>query len=137
MKALSLLQPWASLVVWGHKTIETRSWRTAYRGELLIHASRGKSGELIAQEPAFKRHIPHYDRLPFGALIGKVLLTDVVPVDALFLSDSLINKLSMEERAFGDYTRGRYAWMLEEPVAFADPIRINGSLGLWDYELNT
>ncbi len=40
MKAISILQPWASLVALGHKKIETRSWNTKYRGELLIHASK-------------------------------------------------------------------------------------------------
>ena len=39
MKALSLRQPWASLIANGHKTIETRTWRTRYRGPLAIHAS--------------------------------------------------------------------------------------------------
>lgn len=40
MKVISLLQPWASLVILGHKKIETRSWNTKYRGDLLIHASK-------------------------------------------------------------------------------------------------
>lgn len=136
MKALSLLQPWASLVVMGIKTIETRSWRTPYRGELLIHASAGKSGGLVAREKVFRKHIPDFNALPFGAIIGKVILVDVLPVETLFMSDDMINKLTMEERAFGDYSKGRYAWMLEEPMIFDQPIPVKGSLSLWNYDFN-
>lgn len=42
MKVISIMQPWATLIVLGHKKIETRSWNTKYRGEILIHASAGK-----------------------------------------------------------------------------------------------
>ncbi len=77
MKTLSLLQPWATLVVMGIKQIETRSWSTAYRGPLLIHASKGKAGEIFAQDAPFKKYIPNFKQLPFGYIIGKVTLTDV------------------------------------------------------------
>ena len=40
MKAISIHQPWASLIAFGEKRFETRSWKTDYRGPLLIHASR-------------------------------------------------------------------------------------------------
>ncbi len=65
MKTLSLLQPWATLVVMGVKQIETRSWRTDYRGPLLIHASKGKAGEIFAQDAPFKKYIPNFKQLPF------------------------------------------------------------------------
>jgi activating signal cointegrator 1 len=133
MKTLSLLQPWASLVVMGQKKIETRSWSTSHRGELLIHASLGKKGGLIAQEDPFKKYIPDFNALPFGAIIGKVILEDVLRVEDLLMSDGEINKLSLEERAFGDYGRGRWAWILEDAEEFSKPIYIKGSLGLWEY----
>ena len=41
MKALSITQPWATLIAIGAKTIETRSWSTLYRGDLAIHAAKG------------------------------------------------------------------------------------------------
>lgn len=133
MKALSLLQPWASLVVMGAKKIETRSWRTDYRGELLIHASRGKKGAALCGDPLFRNHIPSFQQLPFGAVIGSVKLRDVVPVEMLQLPDATLASLTLEEKAFGDYTKGRYAWLLEEPVQFRHPLPANGSLGLWNY----
>jgi activating signal cointegrator 1 len=133
MKALSLLQPWASLVVMGVKTIETRSWNTSYRGELLIHASLGKKGGLIVKESPFKKYIKDFDALPFGAIIGKIVLVDVVPTNSLPFSDEYINRLTMEEKAFGDYSSNRWAWMLEDAIAFEKPIPYRGSLNLWDY----
>ena len=132
MKALSLLQPWASLVVMGLKTIETRSWNTSYRGELLIHASLGKRGGLIAKEHPFKKYIADFDSLPFGALIGKVVLVDTVPAASLPYSDTHINRLTMEEKAFGDYSGNRRAWIFEDAVSFNKPIPFKGSLGLWE-----
>ncbi len=137
MKALSLLQPWATLVVMGVKQIETRSWSTAYRGPLLIHASRGKAGEIFAYEPPFKKYIPDFKQLPFGYIIGKVTLTDVIRIGTgtlLHISDEIMNKLTMEEKAFGDYTPGRFAWMLQDPIAFKTPLGARGSLTLWEFD---
>jgi activating signal cointegrator 1 len=134
LKVLSLLQPWASLVVMGKKKIETRSWQTAYRGPLLIHASLGKRGALLAAEPPFQKYIPQFSILPFGAIIGKASLTDVVAIGGTQLSHEQINRLSLEEQAFGDYNAGRFAWMLEDPVIFGQPIPIPGALHVWEYQ---
>jgi activating signal cointegrator 1 len=135
MKVLSFLQPWASLTVMGLKKLETRSWSTKHRGELLIHASMGQSGALLAQEPPFSKYITDFSKLPFGAIIGKVQLTDIIKVQSLHMSDAVINQLTMEERAFGDYSNGRYVWVLEEPELFTKPVKIKGTLGLWNFEL--
>jgi len=135
MKVLSFLQPWASLTVMGLKKLETRSWSTKHRGDLLIHASMGQSGALLAPEPPFSKYITDFSKLPFGAIIGKVQLSDVIKVESLHMSDAVINQLTMEERAFGDYSNGRYVWVLEEPSLFSKPIYMKGTLGLWNYEL--
>lgn len=131
---LSLLQPWASLVVLGKKKVETRSWQTAYRGPLLIHASLGKRAALLAAEPPFQKYIPDFSLLPFGAIIGSVTLAEVLRIDRLDFPPEQINRLTLEERAFGDYSPGRFAWMLETPVCFYQPIQIRGALQLWEYE---
>jgi activating signal cointegrator 1 len=133
MKALSLLQPWATLVVMGFKTIETRSWSTHHRGPILIHASLGKAGALVARETPFTKYIKEFDQLPFGAIIGQVNLDDVLRVEQLFFSPEEINRLSLEERAFGDYSPGRYAWLLSEAREFATFKPMKGSLNLWEY----
>jgi hypothetical protein len=133
MKALSLLQPWATLVVVGAKTVETRSWQTAYRGELLIHASLGKSGALLSKVPPFTKYISDFKALPFGAIIGKVILEDILPINHFAISDNELNKRTLEERAFGDYSPGRYGWIFSEPIRFDNPIPIKGALMLWEY----
>jgi activating signal cointegrator 1 len=135
MKVLSFLQPWASLTVMGLKTLETRSWSTRHRGDLLIHASLGRSGALLAMEAPFSKYIPDFSKLPFGAIIGKAVLVDVIKMESLHLSDSAINRLTMEERAFGDYSNGRYVWVLEEPEVFRHPFFMKGTLGLWNYDM--
>lgn len=134
MKAISLLQPWATLVVMGIKTIETRGWGTKYRGPILIHASMGKAGSIFATETPFKKYIPDFSKLPFGAIIGQATITDVTRVENLGMNDELINRLTMEEKAFGDYSEGRYAWILEEPVEFDQPIPARGTLSIWEYD---
>ena len=137
MKALSLLQPWATLVVMGVKQIETRSWSTAYRGPLLIHASKGKAGEIFASEPPFKKYIPDFKQLPFGYILGKVTLIDVIRIGTGVLfntSDEIMNKLTMEEKAFGDYTPGRFAWLLQDPILFKTLLAAKGNLTLWEFD---
>ncbi len=69
MKALSLKQPWAELVVSGKKTIEVRKWNTHFRGEFLVHASKSTNKER-EQELEFKD-------LPTGCIVGKATLVDV------------------------------------------------------------
>lgn len=147
MKVLSLLQPWASLVVAGHKLMETRSWNTKYRGELLIHASAGKAYKKIpAEDPLYKYYhllfahnkIEPIEQLPFGAIIGKVNLTDTIPTDSLRRGmERKIISWHEQELAFGNYTDGRFAWLLSEPVKFLKPIPATGSLGIWELKSNT
>lgn len=132
MKVLSLLQPWASLVVMGVKQIETRSWNTNHRGVLLIHASKGKAGSIFASEYPFKKHILDFSKIPFGAIIGQVTLIDVIRTEELGMTDERINTLTLEEKAFGDYSSGRYAWMFEDAVTFPEYFSARGSMNLWN-----
>ncbi len=133
MKAISLLQPWASLVVMGVKTIETRSWGTKHRGPILIHASMGKAGNIFAEEMYFKKYVPAFNKLPFGAIIGKATITNVMRIEHLNMPDEIINRLTMEEKAFGDYSEGRYAWILEDHIKFKNPVPARGTLSIWEY----
>ena len=92
-RALSLHQPWASLVALGAKTIETRSWNapaSAIGGQLLIHAAKRKPGTMRLDdwwcEPTWGTECgllneagePH--RLPLGAVVGSAVLADCVPI---------------------------------------------------------
>lgn len=134
MKAISLLQPWATLVVIGAKKIETRSWDTKHRGDLLIHASRKMYAfqkHLCEKEP-FSIFLKDIDQLPLGSIIGKVTLSDTAQI-------AQIPGMNIEgvkwpyELNFGDYSAGRYGWILKDAVSFTNHIPYNGSLGLWNY----
>jgi len=131
MHVLSLLQPWATLVVIGAKTIETRSWSTRHRGHLLIHASQGKAGEIFAEDPLFKKYIPQFNALPFGKIIGSAQLDKILRTEDFDLTDAAMNNFTLEEKAFGDYNSGRFGWMLSGPVEFQNPIPARGMPGLW------
>ncbi len=132
MKALSLLQPWATLVVMGIKKIETRSWSTPYRGRILIHASLGKAGGIFTNDPPFSKYIPEFKKLPFGGIIGEVSLVNILRTEDFALSDAEMNRLTLEEMAFGDYSSGRYGWILEDAVKYEMPVTARGQLRLWE-----
>lgn len=126
LKALSLTQPWASAVILGNKKIETRSWRTNYTGTIAIHAAKGFpkwAREFAETERAFGR-IP--GRLPFGAIIG------IVTVNGCQRTEDTAPYISGLERLYGDYSPGRWAWLLTEISPFDDPIPCKGALSLWD-----
>jgi hypothetical protein len=135
MKVISLLQPWATLVVIGAKKFETRSWNTFYRGPVLIHASKRKdinARNLCIIEP-FENYIKDFDALPFGAIIGSSRIA--ATASAPHVAGVLLQDGNTDELAFGDYGFGRRAWKLEDVVKFSIPIPAKGSLGLWDYDL--
>lgn len=83
MKAISLWQPWASLIAGGHKAIETRSWTTTYRGPLAIHATRKTSPVIreTCQHWPFSLYIGDlYDHLPRGCVLATAYLYDCIKI---------------------------------------------------------
>jgi hypothetical protein len=85
MKALSIRQPWAWLIVNGWKDIENRSWPTKYRGDLLIHASKGMTRseydealEATQEARGSLDGFPSFDSLQRGGIVGAVKLVDCV-----------------------------------------------------------
>ena len=146
MKALTFTQPWASLVAIGAKRIETRSWRTPYRGSLAIHAAKGfpKWAKEICNEFEFARELGPAP-LPIGMVIATCRLIACVPTRELqqnrvievdYLAGCADFLLDDRERAFGDYTPGRWAWLLAD-VKPCEPIAAKGALSLWDWETLT
>jgi len=82
MKAISIRQPWAWLIVNGYKDIENRTWRTKYRGPVLIHAGQTmfKEDYLMASEIASLAgvQIPLPDALEKGGIVGIATITGCV-----------------------------------------------------------
>jgi hypothetical protein len=102
MKALSLKQPWAELVVNGRKTIETRTWNTPYRGKFLVHASL---------EPDWKAmEYFGYKELPTGCIVGEAELVDVkaYPTKEAFAQDA-----KHHEVHFFEWHKKRYGFLLK------------------------
>ncbi|MHB1420747.1 MAG: ASCH domain-containing protein [Bacillota bacterium] len=158
MKAISLLQPWASLKAVGAKKIETRSWSTKYRGPFAIHASKKFADEqkkLCMEEPFYSalsyagykanRSVVN-DRvridLPVGLIIATCRLVDCVriigrtSIAGKIVAAQLSNgqEITGNELAFGDYTPGRFAWITEDAKVLSVPVAVKGSLGLWNWD---
>lgn len=143
MKVLSLTQPWASLMAFGEKHIETRSWGTGYRGSLLIHASKGFPADckaLCRTEPfatALRRHgVRLIGDLPLGQIIARVELVNAVHTNHLISPGNVrawMASAAEFEREFGDYSDGRWAWLTQNVVRLV-PTLARGSLGLWDHD---
>jgi activating signal cointegrator 1 len=154
MKALTLTQPWATLVALGAKGIETRSWATSHRGPVAIHAAKGLAdlgGErgltaLCEREPfrsvLEEAGITSPKELPRGAVVAMAELVDCRPTQidrhglALYQQpDGIWMNVSEQERAFGDYRPGRYAWLLADVQLLPEPIPAKGALGLWPWTM--
>ncbi|MDO4283414.1 MAG: ASCH domain-containing protein [Clostridia bacterium] len=127
MKVLTIKQPWATLIMSGLKRFEFRSWKTNYRGELLIHA-----GKSIDKEAMKRLAIYLPENLPIGKIIGKVSM-----VDCILLDKNLKEELLKENPdIYKNSQIGEFAWQVENIEAFDYPIEINGKLGLWNYTVN-
>lgn len=125
MKAFTVYQPYAYAIVAGLKQYETRPRRTNIRGRVAVHAGKGKpsfvsmAAVLIPKEGT----VLHY-----GAVLGTVEIVDCRPVE------EIIPTLTERERLLGDYSPGRWAWVLKNPVMFDTPIPARGKQGWWNWE---
>ena len=148
MKALTVMEPWATLVfrldAYGvpFKQVETRSWKTNYRGKLAIHAGKRKLHKSVDFFLGMSEEdMTHFmeagidgdkalDQLVYGAIIGEVEVSDCVPMEELRNGPYA----RPGEMAFGDWSDGRYGWLLSNPVLYEKPIPAAGKLGLWEWE---
>lgn len=129
MKALTLTQPWASAIAVGLKSVETRNWRTPYRGPIAIHAAVGYPREAQTFASSLRdlgKPLP--SRIPLGAVVATANLVRIARTEDIYPS------LSGTEQMLGDYTPGRWAWVLEDVVAVPEPIFVRGALGLWELD---
>jgi len=87
MKALSIRQPWAWLIIHAGKTIENRTWHTKFRGRFLVHAAQGMTKSEYRQVQSWLTYadraqlgirLPTFDQLQRGGIIGSVELVDSV-----------------------------------------------------------
>ena len=128
MKALSLRQPYAELILQGKKTMESRLWKTKYRGEFLIHAS------VNVALGACKKFGFDPEKLTRGFIVGEAVLVSVkeYPTDEEYLKDSdkhLGSKEGLEE--FGWAGKKKYGFLLEN-VKKIEPVQFKGQLNFFE-----
>lgn len=127
MRAVSLWQPWAQLVVLGVKLIETRPWKTNYRGTLLIHATKETPPDRWARimadpdvEDLLAQHGHAGGRgLPHGAIVGAVELVRCSPTEEF-------THVPLTQQRLGDFSQGRFGWILAG-ARLIDPVPCRGS----------
>ena len=124
MKALSIRQPWAELIIRGIKDVENRSWSTEHRGPLAIHAARtfyfnlDDKAEREEWEDLCDEYGLDKDKLVYGALVGTV---DVVEVTKQVKSKWHI--------------QGNWGWYVKDAKRLEKPVAKRGMPGLFDVEV--
>lgn len=156
MKALSLHQPWATLVALGAKRYETRGWETSYRGPLLICSSKGglcrsSFQELIGSQPVFQKALQpllppnckhpilddYFWGMCWGAALAVVDLVEclsTVELGKQFEKGKLPHFRNTDELFFGDFSPGRFAWKLENVRRLKKPFTVKGRQRLFEVD---
>lgn len=127
MKALSVRQPWAWLIVAGHKDIENRSWPTRFRGRIYVHASRTFDNDAmraielgsISVNAAVRQALYSVNRWHRGVLIGEVDIVDCVT------------------QSSSSWFTGPHGFVLANPHEYDRPIPCKGRLRLFEPEIPT
>ena len=138
-KALSVWQPYASLLMSGEKEFETRSWSTAYRGPLAICSTMTNPYQVVSGLAAYtakvigeKLHGTELDKLPLGYVLGIVELINCIPITREF-----VEKLKVSEEALGNFKAGHFAWCFGKRKLLRRPVPVKGRQGLWTLERDT
>jgi len=152
MKAISLWQPWATLIATGAKQIETRSWATSYKGPIAIHAAKRKILKeikelaeweefraalkipVVVDEPEEleeKAAIDHMLSLPYGAIVAVATLKECRNVADFNRFELFTDRGGFDESDLGNYATGRIGWVLTD-VRAIEPIPYKGEQGLFE-----
>lgn len=142
MKALTLHEPWAALVAYGWKEVETRAWYTGYRGPLAIHASTRKPDPTEQSRLTFilanlGQQLPP---IASGAVVAicwlaACLPAPLSPMKAGSLKPAFVPKHGWDlEREFGNYEGGRWAWILRDVQRLEHMSPARGYQKLWRWK---
>lgn len=128
MKAITIWQPWASLIMAGIKHIETRPRNTCIRGRIVIHA--GANGHwLQSPTPEIRRYTRGGE--PLGCILGTVDLIDCIPLEDM--PEKYPHLYTPREIDLGDWSPGRYGLILRDPIVYPNPIPAKGKQGWWNW----
>lgn len=145
MKVLTEKQPWGFLICAGIKPIENRTWKTNYRGRVLIHAGKSRMGSLFDCLTKEQLELVN-DKLGYnydfektftkGAIIGSVEIVDCVINHPSIWAEKEALEDWTSKNIPGKYSKPVYNWVLANPILFDKPIlNVKGKLGFWDYDL--
>ncbi len=136
MKALSICQPYPELILTGRKLVENRTWRSNYRGELLIHAGLSREHLRLARGPESETRDTRYDirlaDMTFGAIVGRVQLVACLHIDDI--------KRGAHDARFPwirdhEHATGPWCWVLEQAQRLPKPVPCRGLLGIFELHL--
>ena len=125
MKVITLKQPWASLVAYGYKEYEFRSWKTKYRGDIIIHAGLGVDADAMEKVKNLNIDFP-----------AKKLMAIVHIDDCISLTSDISNEINKKNPlVYGNKIRTGYAWKLSNIRLLNIDKSIPGKQGFWNYDL--
>lgn len=127
MKVITIKQPFATLIAEGVKEYEFRTWKTKYRGEILIHTGKG------IDKKAMKRFENLNLEYPQGCIIAKAQLADCVKVDDKFV-EKVYPKNPEVYKGIKDREEWEWYGFKLENVVEIEPIYVNGKLSFWEYD---
>lgn len=138
MKAITIKQPWATLIAIGEKKFETRSWQTHYRGQIAIHAGKSIDKEAFNKFSHIlnKYGITKIEDLPVGSIVAKAEIVECHRVFSDYGNKAIMEtgiKIDGDEYLFGNYEEKRYGWELNNVVELDEPIEVKGKLSLWEW----
>lgn len=133
MKVLPMHQPWAQLVVMGFKKVETRPKPTpkSMKGLVAVHANKTDEFLHLREHPFFRERLGDID-LPLGCIVGTVEIVRSVTITQAVSDWQRVNR--PEEYAFGDYTPGRFGWVLRDGRQVVEPVPFRAHQGWPDVD---
>lgn len=126
MKVITIKQPFASLIAEGLKEYEFRTWKTKYRGEILIHSSKS------VDKRAMKKYEKYHLDCKTGCIIAKAFLSDCIKIDSNVRNILKEKNNEVYSNIINDKEWNGYGFKLEN-VSKISPIYVNGKLGIWEY----
>ncbi|GAA4338629.1 hypothetical protein GCM10023149_48730 [Mucilaginibacter gynuensis] len=133
MKALSIKQPWAELIVAGIKDIENRSWRTNFRGRVYVHASQKYQAGYGSLTIFTNEQLQTFDSSLKNAMKDRCWLTSAI-IGEVDIIDCVKGHQSIWAIEKDDKGKEQWHWVLANAIKYDQPIlNVNGGLSFWEY----
>lgn len=138
MKAITICQPYAHLIVTGAKRVENRTWPTRYRGPLLIHAGKSRDWLDVQYDDAGCEYDAayniHIDTMDFGAIVGRAVLADCVHRDTITADAMKGCGLAVRYPWLDkhEHAEGPWCWVLVDVLRLEQAVPWRGAQGLFD-----